>query len=484
MGGAVQPKQLEEFLWEIPEGFVDGMRVPARVFASRSIFEQALADRAVEQIANVATLPGIVGAALAMPDIHWGYGFPIGGVAATDVDRDGVISPGGVGFDIGCGVRLVRSNIDWPTAKPHLQELVRVLGQKTPRGVGGKGRLPVSGEDLNRVLTEGVSFALGRGIGWEQDAEFCEDNGTLPSAKPNKISDRAKERGGPQLGSLGAGNHFLEVQYVDEVRDEPAAEAMGLRMGQVCVMIHSGSRGMGHQACTDYVQAIDRILPDLDIDLPDRQLACVPLGHRYADSYLGAMDAAGNYARVNRHVLMDATREAFAEVFGRDARSLEMELVYDISHNLAKIERYEVDGRERDLCVHRKGATRAFGPGHPELPDAYKDIGQPAIVPGSMGTASFVLAGAPGAKDRSFSSTCHGAGRAMSRTKAKKQMQGKELKRELAAQRIVVSAGQERLLAEEAPYAYKDVSEVVETCEGAGLTKVVARLRPVGVVKG
>lgn len=481
----LEPHQIEEFVWEIPKGYVDGMNVPGRVFASESLFRKAQEDKAIEQVANVATLPGIVGAALAMPDIHWGYGFPIGGVAATDADAGGAVSPGGVGFDIGCGVRLVRSELDWnEDVKPNIRALVNMLGKRVPRGVGGKGRLPVGRHEVDQVLSGGVKYPLAQGVGWEEDAEMCEDAGTLPGALPDKVSERAKERGAPQLGSLGGGNHFLEVQVVDEIRDQRAADAMGLRLGQVCVMIHSGSRGIGHQACTDYVRDLDRLMPELGIDVPDRQLACVPMDHPRAEDYFGAMDAAGNYARANRHMLMDATRESFAGVFGRSSKDLGMELVYDISHNLAKIEEYEIDGQARRLCVHRKGATRAFGPEHPEIPDRYRPIGQPVIIPGSMGTASFVLVGLEGAKERSFSSTCHGAGRAMSRTQAKKQMQGSDLKHELAGQGIIVNAGKTKQLAEEAPYAYKDVSEVVETCEGAGLTAVVARLRPVGVIKG
>lgn len=477
-------RQIDDFLWEIPVGYVDGMRVPGRIFGTRSIVEKAVADNAAIQVANVATLPGIVGAALAMPDVHWGYGFPIGGVAATDADG-GAISPGGVGFDIGCGVRLVRSDLTWTkNVKPRIRELVTTLGQRVPRGVGGKGRLALHGNDVEKVMTEGVAFPLARGIGWERDAELCEDAGSLTGAEPDEVSDRAKARGAPQLGSLGAGNHFLEVQVVDQIRDAGAAEAMQLFEGQVCVMIHSGSRGLGHQTCSDYVRRLDSVMPELGIDLPDRQLACVPLDHPAARGYLGAMAAAGNFARANRHVLMDATREAFADVFGKPARELGMELVYDISHNLAKIEPHTVDGKSMDVCVHRKGATRAFEPGHPELPDRYREIGQPVIIPGSMGTASFVLVGAPGARERSFSSTCHGAGRAMSRTQAKKQMKGQALKEQLREQGILVSVAKANLLSEEAPYAYKDVSEVVESCEGAGLTKVVARLRPVGVVKG
>ena len=479
-----EPRRVGDFEWEVPSGYVEGMRVPARVFASQSIFEKAVADRAVEQIANVATLPGIVGAAMAMPDIHWGYGFPIGGVAATDVEAEGVVSPGGVGFDIGCGVRLVRSDLTWAEVQPRIRDLVYMLAKRVPRGVGGSGRLRLGEKDLDEVLAHGVKYPLSRGIGWEEDAELCEDEGTLPGADPARISARAKERGGPQLGSLGSGNHFLEVQVVDQIRDSKAAEAMRIFEGQVCVMIHSGSRGIGHQTCTDFVRGLDRLMPDLGIDVPDRQLACVPMSHPRAEDYFAAMDAAGNYARANRHLLTDAARESFAGTFGKPSKDMGMSIVYDISHNLAKIEEYEVEGRTRRLCVHRKGATRAFGPRHPELPSRYRDTGQPVIVPGSMGTHSFLLSGLDSARDKSFSSTCHGAGRAMSRTAAKKEMDGRDLKRQLESEGILVAAGSAKLLSEEAPYAYKDVSEVVEVCEGAGLTKVVARLRPVGVVKG
>jgi tRNA-splicing ligase RtcB len=372
--------------------------------------------------------------------------------------------------------------VTWDQAKPVIRELVKTLGGRVPRGVGGKGRMALDPAGMESVLKEGVKLPLARGVGWEEDAELCEDSGFLPGARPDLVSERAKERGAAQLGSLGAGNHFLEVQVVDEIRDSRAAEVMGLFEGGVVVMIHSGSRGLGHQTCTDHVKAIDRLMPELGIEVPDRQLACVPMGHPRAEHYFGAMDAAGNFARANRHLLTDATRESFAEVFGASARDLEMSVVYDISHTLAKIEDHVVDGKTRKLCVHRKGATRAFGPGHPEIPERYSSIGQPVIIPGSMGTHSFVLAGL--GAEQSFASSCHGAGRAMSRTQAKKQMDGNELKRRLESQGILIAVSHSRLLSEEAPYAYKDVSEVVDTCEGAGLTKVVARMRPVGVVKG
>jgi tRNA-splicing ligase RtcB len=479
----MEPKQIEQYVWEIPMGFVDGMNVPGRIFASQSILEKAMEDRALEQVANVATLPGIITAAMAMPDIHWGYGFPIGGVAATDGET-GAISPGGVGFDIGCGVRLLRSDLDWSDVRPRIRRVVDELGKRAPRGVGGKGALSVPSSDIDEVLAEGVNYPLRRGVGWESDAEFSEDHGKIPGADPEKISERAKQRGAPQLGSLGAGNHFLEIQVVDQIRDPKAADVMGIFEDQVVVMIHSGSRGIGHQTCTDHLKKIDGVMRDLGIEVPDRQLACVPLDHPTAQDYMGAMDAAGNFAKANRHVLAHTTRDSFASVLGKDAEDLGMELVYDVSHNLAKMESYDIDGVERKLCVHRKGATRAFGPHHPEIPEKYKAIGQPVIVPGSMGTHSFLLVGGDRARDLSFSSTCHGAGRAMSRTKAKKQMSGEALKQQLEEQGITLARSHWKLLSEEAPYAYKDSAQVVEACEGAGLSKIVARLRPVGVVKG
>jgi tRNA-splicing ligase RtcB (3'-phosphate/5'-hydroxy nucleic acid ligase) len=477
--------QVEPFVWRIPEGTVPGMRVPGVVFATEEMATKAVEDRAVLQVANVATLPGIVRASYAMPDIHWGYGFPIGGVAATDPERGGVVSPGGVGFDIACGVRLIRSDLDWDAdARGRAGQLVHTLGQRVPRGVGTKGRMRLSRSEMEKVLAQGVRFPLSRGIGWEEDAEMCEDGGTLKDARPEDVSDRAIERGAPQLGSLGAGNHFLEVQVVEEIHDDRAAAVMGLSPGQVCVMLHSGSRGVGHQTCTDHLRVVDGLTRSLGIDVPDRQLAAVPLEHEAASRYLGAMAAAANYARANRHVLTDAARDAFERVFNRSSRDLGLHLVYDVAHNLAKLEEHRLNGERRTLCVHRKGATRAFGPGHAELPERYRTIGQPVIIPGSMGTSSYVLVGTEDAEGRAFASTCHGAGRAMSRTKAKKVMSGPELKNSLEERGITVAASQWRLLAEEAPYAYKDVSQVVDACEGAGLSRKVARLRPVGVVKG
>jgi tRNA-splicing ligase RtcB len=479
------PERVEPFVWRIPVGTVDGMRVPGVVFASDDLMGKAVADRAVLQVANVATLPGIVKASYAMPDIHWGYGFPIGGVAATDPDAGGVVTPGGVGFDIACGVRLIRSDLEWERdGRPVIDELVHTLAARVPRGVGTKGRMRLTRDEMRKLLAEGVRFPLARGVGVEADAEYCEDRGTVTDAKPEHVSERAVDRGMGQLGSLGAGNHFLEVQVVEEVRDARAANVMGLFEGQVCVMLHSGSRGLGHQVCTDFVKVMDREMPRAGIEVPDRQLACLPVEHPEAQRYLGAMAAAANFARANRHVLTDGIRESFEHVFGRSAAGMHLDLVYDVAHNLAKLEEHEIGGRRTTLCVHRKGATRAFGPGHPGLPAAYREIGQPVTIPGSMGSASYVLVGLAGAASRSFSSTCHGAGRAMSRTQAKKVMGGHELADTLREQGIALAASQPRLLAEEAPYAYKDVSEVVSVCEGAGLSRVVARLRPVGVVKG
>ncbi len=473
-----------EHALEVPLGSVSGMRVPGLIYADEELLRLAEEDQAVKQVANVATLPGVVRYSYAMPDIHWGYGFPIGGVAATDVEEGGVISPGGVGFDISCGVRLLRSDLTVEEARYRLQDLVSLLGARIPAGVGGKGLMRLGRQEMARVLKEGVRFPLSRGVGWPEDEEYCEDRGRLPEADPESVSDRAYERGAPQLGSLGAGNHFLEVQVVEEIFHEEAARAFGLFPGQICVMIHTGSRGVGHQTCTDDLKVMDRAMRKYGIEVPDRQLACAPVDSPEGERYLKAMAASANYARANRHVLADAVRRVFEEVFRGSARSLGMYLVYDVAHNLAKIEEHEVDGARRTLCVHRKGATRAFGPGHPELPERYRGVGQPVLIPGSMGTSSYVLAGTGESETLAFSSTCHGAGRTMSRTQAKKRMRGGELREKLRGEGILVHAKDVGLLAEEAPYAYKDVSRVVEVCDAVGLSKKVARLRPLAVVKG
>ena len=467
--------------WRIPQR--GGMLVDGLVFASRELIVKAREDRALDQVANVAHLPGIVGASIAMPDIHWGYGFPIGGVAATDIAAGGVVSPGGVGFDIGCGVRLLRSDLEWPGVQERLPSLVDAVANAIPRGVGGQGLRKLRPGEVDGLLAGGARWAVERDIGTADDLEASEDAGCLEGADPGAVSERAKARGGPQLGSLGAGNHFLEIQVVDEVFDEEAAGVMGLRADQVCVMIHTGSRGIGHQTCTDEVGTFDSLSKRLGYNLPDRQLAAAPVRSPEGERYLGAMAAAANYARANRQVLAEGVRSAFASVLGGGPGDLGMRLVYDVSHNLAKIEHHTVDGVSRQVCVHRKGATRAFGPGHPELPGRYRGTGQPVLIPGSMGSASFVLVGSD-ASEVAFSSTCHGAGRLMSRKEATKRQSGQELARELAKLGILVRAQQMKLLAEEAPYAYKDAGEVVRVCQRVGLSKVVARLRPVGVVKG
>jgi tRNA-splicing ligase RtcB (3'-phosphate/5'-hydroxy nucleic acid ligase) len=480
----MKTRSVGPYEWEVPIGEVPGMRVPGRVFADAEMLAKARDDRALEQVANVATLPGIVRASYAMPDIHWGYGFAVGGVAATDVDEGGVISPGGVGFDICCGVRLLRSDLALADVRPHLVELARRLGERIPRGVGTKGMLRLDRSDLAGVMRDGAAWVLARGLGWESDLERCEDHGALAGADPSAVSDRAYDRGALQCGSLGAGNHFLEIQLVEEIHDEAVAEAFELRPGQVCVMLHTGSRGLGHQVCTDELKAFDTVMRRSKISVPDRQLACGPFDSAEAERYVGAMTAAANFARANRHALAHGVRATFADVIGRTAEDMGMRLVYDVAHNLAKIERYLVDGRERNLCVHRKGATRAFGPGHPELADRYRAVGQPVIVPGSMGTSSYVLVGTDEGREKAFWSTCHGAGRAMSRTQAKKRMGGSQVRAELEDAGVLVNATHPGLLAEEAPYAYKDVARVVDTCEGAGLSRKVARLRPLAVIKG
>ncbi|MFJ8584198.1 RtcB family protein [Streptomyces sp. NPDC093595] len=452
------------------------MRVPGVVFASRRLLRDA--EKSLEQVVNVATLPGIVTASYAMPDIHWGYGFPIGGVAATDVDDGGVVSPGGVGFDISCGVRLLAADRDRPELEPVLPALMDGLGAATPHGPGRGAVWHLGGTArLERVLEGGSRYAVEEGHGEERDLLRCEDAGAVPDADVGQVGERALQRGLEQVGSLGGGNHFLEVQEVAEVYDETVATAFGLHRGQVCVMIHCGSRGLGHQVCSDHVRAMDKAMPRYGITVPDRQLACAPVGSPPGRAYLGAMAAAANYGRANRHMLGEAARRVF-----RRAAGARLTLVYDVSHNLAKVEEHRVDGRTRTLCVHRKGATRALPPGHADLPDDLRGVGQPVLIPGTMGTASYVLTGVPGGD--AFHSTCHGAGRVLSRHAALRAVRGDELRSRLETQGIAVRGASGRGLAEEAPEAYKDVSEVIEASEGAGLCRKVARLVPLGVVKG
>ncbi|MBT2507729.1 RtcB family protein [Streptomyces sp. ISL-98] len=452
------------------------MRVPGVVFASRELLHDA--EKSLEQVVNVATLPGIVTASYAMPDIHWGYGFPIGGVAATDIDAGGVVSPGGVGFDISCGVRLLAADCDRRALEPALPALMDGLGRVIPRGAGPGGVWRLDGyRELERVLEGGSRYAVEQGHGEERDLRRCEDSGAVAGADPGQVNERARERGLGQVGSLGSGNHFLEVQQVDEIYDESVAAAFGLAADQICVMIHCGSRGLGHQICSDHVRAMDRAMARYGIAVPDRQLACTPVDSPEGNAYLGAMAAAANYGRTNRQLLAEAARG----VFRREAGA-RLTLVYDVSHNLAKIETHVVDGEPRRLCVHRKGATRAFPPGHSELPAELRGVGQPVLIPGTMGTASYILTGVSGGD--AFHSTCHGAGRVMSRHKAARTIGGKELRARLEAGGIAVRPLSWRGLAEETPEAYKDVTAVVEASEGAGLCRKVARLVPIGVVKG
>lgn len=455
------------------------MRVPGVVFASRSLVADIRDDPALEQVQNVATLPGIVVASYAMPDIHWGYGFPIGGVAATDVDRGGVVSPGGVGFDISCGVRLLLTLFNQDDLRGRMGELMDTLDRRIPRGVGPGGVwASADRDDLASLLRGGSRHAVACGYGEDRDLEFCEDRGAVSGADISQVSERALQRGLVQIGSLGSGNHFLEVQVVDRSYDDEVAELWGLALGRVCVMIHCGSRGLGHQICTDHVRLMLDAMPRLGIRVPDQQLACAPVDSSEGRSYLGAMAAAANFGRANRQLLTWATRAAFEDSVGDGG----LELLYDVSHNLAKIETHDVDGVRRRLCVHRKGATRALPPGHPDLPPVFAEHGQPVLVPGSMGTASYVLAGVRDGE--AFHSTCHGAGRTMSRHAALRRVRSVALRHELEQSGIAVRASSMRGLAEEAPMAYKDVDEVVAACEAAGLARRVARMRPIGVVKG
>jgi tRNA-splicing ligase RtcB len=475
--------RISEVEWEIPKSYRHDMRVPVRIFATRDLLEQVMDDKSLEQAVNAATLPGLVGTVLVMPDMHQGYGFPIGGVAATEYPS-GVISPGAIGYDINCGVRLLASNIEFESAQKDMDMLATRLDQYCPSGVGKAGIVKVSVKELDDVLQDGSKWALKNGYATQADLARTEETGSVKGADPASVSDRAKQRGREQIGSVGAGNHFVEVDVVDEIFDEQAANVMGLHKGMLTLQIHCGSRGLGHQICTDYVGSFQSAVRKYGIDLPDRELVCAPLDSPEGQAYLGAMRAAANFAFANRQLLAYSARRAFEEIFTGKTKDWYLHQVYDIAHNMGKIETHEIDGRQMTVCVHRKGATRAFGPGAPGLPPEYRVIGQPVIIPGSMGTASWVLVGTEMSMTRSFGSSCHGAGRVMSRSKAKKTVRGDELRRELEQDGIRVRAGSMPGLAEEAPSAYKDVDAVVETVVAAGIARKVARLRPVAVVKG
>ncbi len=477
-------KKIDDYRWEIPKSYKAGMLVPGLIFASESMLNHIWQDQVFQQVANVAFLPGIVDHSLAMPDIHWGYGFPIGGVAATRV-KDGVISPGGVGFDINCGVRLLRTNLTEEEVRPKIEPLVAELYANVPSGLGSEGKIRVSEKELNEVLIKGSRWALEKGFGEAEDIVATEEAGCLKGANPDKISSKAKKRGIPQLGTLGSGNHFLEVEVVDEIYDHDVAKAMGISdVGQVLILIHTGSRGFGHQVCTDYVGLLGEAVKRYGISLPDRQLACAPVNSAEGQDYLQAMACAANYAWTNRQCITHWVRESLVKVLGKSRRELGLEQIYDVCHNIAKIEEYTVDGKKQKLCVHRKGATRAFPAGYPDVPDIYRDIGQPVLIPGDMGRCSYIAVGTETAMKESFGSTCHGAGRVQSRAAARRSLRGADVARALRAKGITVKAGSMSSLAEEASEAYKDVTEVVEVTHKAGISRKVARAIPMGVIKG
>lgn len=475
-------RRIDETKIEVPKDYKQGMRVKGIIYVDE-VLEKELETQSVDQVANVAMLPGIVGASMAMPDIHTGYGFAIGGVAAFDL-KEGIVSPGGVGYDINCGVRLLRTNLRKGDVVPRLKDIVGILYNEIPSGVGSKGKIRLMPENERDLLLKGARWAVGQGYGDASDLERIESGGCIDGADPDLISKKAYERGRAQQGTLGSGNHFLEIQYVDEIYDEKAASALGLFNDQLTVMIHTGSRGFGHQVCTDFLEVMERAVSKYNIELPDRELACAPYSSPEAQDYLAAMKAAANYAWANRQCIMHWTVEAFIKFFGMAPRELGMSLIYDVAHNIAKVEEHIVNGKKKKLIVHRKGATRAFPPGHPELPDIYRHIGQPVLIPGDMGRASFVLLGAEKAMQETFGSTCHGAGRVMSRHQAIRRAKGRAIWREMEDRGIIVRSAGRETLAEEMSEAYKDISNVVDVVHNAGISKKVARLRPIGVIKG
>jgi len=475
-------RRIDETKIEIPIDYKQGMRVKGIIYVDETL-QKDLEDQAIDQVANVATLPGIVGSSMAMPDVHTGYGFAIGGVAAFDL-KEGIVSPGGVGYDINCGVRLLRSNLLREDVLTKMKDLVSILYNEIPSGVGSKGRIRLGPDDEKKILLKGARWAVEQGFGDASDLEKIESGGCIDGADPSLISKKAYERGRAQQGTLGSGNHFLEVQYIDEIYDEKAANSLGFFLGQVTVMIHTGSRGFGHQVCTDFLEVMEKAAGKYKIELSDKELACAPFSSPEAGDYLAAMRAAANYAWANRQCIMHWTREAFFKIFSISPKKLGMELIYDVAHNIAKIEEHEVNGRKMKLIVHRKGATRAFPPGHPELPEIYRPLGQPVLIPGDMGRASYVLLGTEKAMKETFGSTCHGAGRIMSRHQAIKKAKGRAIWREMEDKGIIVRSAGRETLAEEMSEAYKDVSDVVEVVHKAGISKKVARLRPIGVIKG
>jgi tRNA-splicing ligase RtcB len=476
--------RISEYLWEVPKSFRADMKVPARIYTSEALLDMVFRDKTMEQLVNTAAMPGVVRHVLVMPDAHQGYGPPIGGVVPTR-HPDGVISPGAVGYDINCGVRLMASRLEADEVKRHVDDLITSLYHHIPSGVGkGGGARRVSPREMDEVLVKGAAWAVKAGYGRPEDLERLEEGGALDAADPSAVSPRAKERGGPQLGTLGSGNHFVEIEEVQEIYHEEAARAFGLFPGQLVVQIHSGSRGLGHQVCSEYVKSLQAAVQKYGLQLPDRQLVCAPFDSPEGRRYYGAMAAAANYAWANRQAMADLARRSFEETLAGKVRNFDLYTVYDVCHNIAKVEEHLIDGKKQKLCIHRKGATRAFGPGHPAVPKIYRDVGQPVLVPGDMGTASYVLVGTQEAMEQSFGTTCHGAGRTMSRTAARKRIHGGTLRQELEQRGIRVRAGSMAGLAEEAPEAYKDIDAIIEVVHGAGLACKVARLRPLAVMKG
>lgn len=476
--------KIDDYRWKIPEDYKTGMRVPGLIYASKRMLESIREEQTPEQVANVAFLPGIVGCSLAMPDIHWGYGFPIGGVAATDT-KDGVVSPGGVGYDINCGVRLLSTSLNEGEVRPRIDQLINALFHNVPSGLGSEGKIRISQKDMNQLMIEGARWAVKRGLGVDEDLDATEEGGCLTGADPSKVSDRAVKRGMPQAGTLGSGNHFLEIQEVKEIFDTHIASVMGITdIGQVLILIHTGSRGLGHQVCTDHLRIMEQAVARYGIELPDRQLACAPVESREGQDYLGAMACAANYAWANRQCIAHWIRESFCEVLGKSFDKLGMRQIYDVAHNIAKIEEHAANGRTIKVCVHRKGATRAFPAGHRDTPKRYKEVGQPVLVPGDMGRCSFVAVGTQKAMSETFGSTCHGAGRILSRGAAKRSIRGADIIRELGSRGILVKAGSISALAEEASQAYKDVAEVIDVVHQAGISRKVAMATPIAVIKG
>jgi len=480
--GLEKLKRIDDTKIEIPSDYKPGMRVKGIIYVDE-LLEKELDTQSIEQVANVATLPGIIKSSMAMPDVHRGYGFAIGGVAAFDLKK-GIVSPGGVGYDINCGVRLLRSNLKKEEVIPRIKDLIGILYNEIPSGVGSKGKIRLGPEDERSLLLRGARWAVEQGLGDADDLNKIESGGYIDGADPSLISHKAYERGRAQQGTLGSGNHFLEVQYVDEIYDEGAANSLGLFKDQITVMIHTGSRGFGHQVCTDFLEVMEGAISKYKIELPDKELACAPFESSEAQDYLAAMRAAANYAWANRQCIMHWTKETFLRLFNISPKELGMTLIYDVAHNIAKIEEHEVNGRKMKLIVHRKGATRAFPPGHPELPEIYRPIGQPVLIPGDMGRVSFVLLGTEKAMQETFGSTCHGAGRVMSRHQAIKRAKGRAIWREMEDKGIIVRSASRGTLAEEMSEAYKDVSDVVDVVQNAGISKKVAKLRPIGVIKG